>query len=223
VVDDEPALQRLLIIALHARGYRVQTASNGQEALDAMFRSEPDVVLLDLGLPDMDGVVVCRHLRRWSSVPIIVLTADGQEDRKVRSLDEGADDYITKPFSMPELLARVRVAARHRHAMAAVVDHRFIEVGSLRIDVAGHTVTIDDGPLDLTPKAFALLVILARNAGSVITHHALVSQVWGTNSDGNTQPLRNHVKQLRQRLGTGPDRPRLVADSGVGYRLVPPG
>jgi two-component system KDP operon response regulator KdpE len=221
VVDDEPQLQRLLLIALHARGYRVQTAATGRDALDALFAHEPDVVLLDLGLPDMDGVDVCRHIRRWSSAPVIVLTADGQEDRKVRSLDEGADDYVTKPFSMPELLARVGVAARHRRALAAVVDHRYLEVGSLRIDTAGHVATLDDEPLELSPKTFALLVILARNAGSVITHRALVAQIWGASSDGNTQPLRNHVKLLRHALGTGTGRPRLVADSGIGYRLMP--
>jgi two-component system, OmpR family, KDP operon response regulator KdpE len=221
VVDDELQLQRLLIIALQARGCRVETAATGREALDALFTHEPDVVLLDLGLPDMDGVDVCRHIRRWSSAPIIVLTADGQEDRKVRALDDGADDYVTKPFSMPELLARVGVAARHRRALAAVVDHRYLEVGSLRIDTAGHVATIDDEPLELSPKSFALLVILARNAGSVMTHRALVAQIWGTSSDGNTQPLRTHVKLLRQALGTGEGRPRLVADSGVGYRLMP--
>jgi two-component system KDP operon response regulator KdpE len=221
VVDDESRLQRLLLIALHARGYRVQTAATGQEALDALFGHEPDVVLLDLGLPDMDGVEVCRHMRRWSGAPIIVLTADGQEDRKVRSFEEGADDYVTKPFSMPELLARVGVAARHRRALAGLVDHRYLEVGSLRIDIAGHVATVDDEPLELSPKTFALLVILARNAGSVITHRALVAQIWGISCDGNTQPLRNHVKLLRHALGTGTGRPRLVAESGVGYRLVP--
>ena len=222
VVDDEPTLQRVLAIALDARGYRVRIASTGQQALDAAFAHEPDVVLLDLGLPDMDGVDVCRHLRRWSSAPILVLTAEGHEDRKIRALDEGADDYVTKPFSMPELLARVRVAARHRHALTAVVDHRLIEVGALRIDVTAHVATLDGDELDLPRKAFALLVALARNAGSVITHRALVAQVWGTPADGNTQPLRTHVKLLRSRLGTGPDTPRLVSDSGVGYRLVRP-
>ena len=179
-------------------------------------------MLLDLGLPDIDGVDVCRHVRRWSSAPIIVLTADGEEDRKIQSLDEGADDYITKPFSMPDLLARVRVAARHRRALAAVVDHHYLEVGSLRIDVAAHVAVLDDEELELSPKAFALLVLLARNVGSVMTHRALVAQVWGSSSESNTQPLRTHVKLLRQKLGDRAGAPRLVSEAGVGYRLIHP-
>ncbi len=210
------------MIALDARGYRVRVASSGHEALDATVSQEPDVVLLDLGLPDMDGVEVCRQLRRWSSAPIIVLTADGHEDRKVRSLDEGADDYITKPFSMPELLARVRVAVRHRRALAAIVDHQYIEVGSLRIDVAGHTATIEGEELELRRKLFALLVVLARNAGSVMTHRTLVEQVWGSGSESNTQPLRTHITVLRKKLGNRPGTPRLVTEAGVGYRLLRP-
>jgi two-component system, OmpR family, KDP operon response regulator KdpE len=210
------------MIALDARGYRVRVASTGHEALDATVSQEPDVVLLDLGLPDMDGVEVCRQLRRWSSAPIIVLTADGHEDRKIRSLDEGADDYITKPFSMPELLARVRVAARHRRALAAIVDHQYIEVGSLRIDVAGHTATIEGEELELRRKLFALLVLLARNAGSVMTHRTLVEQIWGSGSESNTQPLRTHVTMLRKKLGSRPGTPRLVTEAGIGYRLLRP-
>src|SRR6202022_803680 len=141
---------------------------------------DPAVVILDLGLPDLDGIEVCRRMREWSQSPIIVVTADGAEDRKILALDEGADDYITKPFSMPELLARVRVAVRHRRALAAIVDHQYIEVGSLRIDVAGHTATIEGEELELRRKLFALLVVLARNAGSVMTHRTLVDQVWGS-------------------------------------------
>jgi two-component system KDP operon response regulator KdpE len=187
-----------------------------------MVSDESDVVLLDLGLPDMDGVDVCRHLRRWSRAPIIVLTADGEEDRKIRSLDEGADDYVTKPFSMPELLARVAVAARHRRALAAIVDHQYLEVGSLRVDVAAHTATLAGEPLDLPRKAFALLVLLARNAGSVMTHRTLVAQVWGDSTDANTQPLRTHVAMLRRRLGRASGTPRIVNEAGIGYRMLRP-
>jgi len=138
VVDDEPAMLRALSSGLEARGYRVATAASGRDALDRASLELPDVVVLDLGLPDMDGIDVCRRLRRWMTSPIIVLTADGSEDRKITALDEGADDYVTKPFSMPELLARLRVALRHRRALAALIDDDRIEVGSLRIDVAAH-------------------------------------------------------------------------------------
>jgi two-component system KDP operon response regulator KdpE len=222
IVDDESNFQRILMIALDARGYRVRIAATGHDALDATFSQEPDVVLLDLGLPDMDGVEVCRQLRRWSRTPIIVLTTDGHEDRKVRALDEGADDYITKPFSMPELLARVRVAARHREALAAIVDHQYIEVGSLRIDIPGHTATLAGAELDLPRKAFALLALLARNAGSVMAYRTLVAQIWSSGGESNTQPLRTHITMLRRTLGSGPGAPRLVTEAGVGYRLLRP-
>jgi two-component system KDP operon response regulator KdpE len=222
VVDDEPTFQRILIIALRARGYRVRLASTGREALDVMAGQEPDVVLLDLGLPDMDGVEVCRHVRRWSSAPIIVLTADGHEDRKIGALDEGADDYITKPFSMPELLARVRVAARHRRALGAIVDHHQIEVGALRIDVAAHVATLGGEELDLPRKEFALLVLLARNAGSVMTHRTLVTQVWGSGDESNTQALRTHITKLRKKLATAPRAPVLRTEAAIGYRLLQP-
>jgi two-component system, OmpR family, KDP operon response regulator KdpE len=222
VVDDEVPLQRILRIALDARGYRVRVASNGRQAVEAVAEVEPDVVMLDLGLPDMDGIDVCRHLRRWSSAPIIVLTADGEEERMVRSLEEGADDYVTKPFSMPALLARVAVAARHRRALAAIVGSELIEVGTLRIDVAAHVATVDDRDLRLPRKAFALLVLLARNAGGVMTHRALINQLWTARGDDSTQPLRTHISLLRRALGTGAGVPTLVSESGVGYRLVRP-
>jgi two-component system KDP operon response regulator KdpE len=222
VVEDEPRFQRILNIALHARGYRVRVASTGREALDAIVGEEPDVVLLDLGLPDMDGVLLCRQQRRWSRAPIIVLTADGHEDRKILALDEGADDYVTKPFSMPELLARVRVAARHRRALAAVVDHQYIEVGTLRIDIAAHVATLAGDELELTRKEFVLLVLLARNAGSVLTHRTLVSQVWGDSSASNTQTLRTHITKLRKKLGTTPGAPMLLTEAAIGYRLLRP-
>jgi len=222
VIEDEPSFQRILIIALHARGYRVRVASTGREALDVTVGQESDVVLLDLGLPDMDGVDVCRQLRRWSSVPIIVLTADGHEDRKVRALDEGADDYITKPFSMPELFARLRVATRHRRALAAIVDQHQIEVGSLRIDIAAHVATLAGVELELPRKEFALLVLLARNAGSVMTHRTLVTHVWGIGDEHNTQALRTHITKLRKKLGTAPDAPILRTEAAIGYRLLRP-
>jgi two-component system KDP operon response regulator KdpE len=200
----------------------VQVAATGRDAIDAVAADDPDVVVLDLGLPDMDGVDVCRHMRTWSSAPIVVLTADGHEDRMVRSLEEGADDYVTKPFSMPALLARVAVAARHRRALGAVVDQRVIEIGTLHIDVAGHVAMVEGRELRLPRKVFALLVVLARNAGRVMTHRALIAQVWADADDANTQPLRTHISLLRRALGTAPGTPRIVADAGVGYRLALP-
>ena len=167
---------RVLNTALRARGYRVTTAATGRAALDSASTQEPDIVVLDLGLPDIDGIEVCHHLRRWLRSPVIVLTADGSEDRKVEALDAGADDYVTKPFSMPELLARVRVAARHRKALAGLIDDDTIEVGSLRLDVAAHDAWLDGVHVDLTPRQFALLTLLARNTGRVLTHRTLLRE-----------------------------------------------
>ncbi len=222
VVDDEPALCGAVSSALEARGYHTRTAGSGREALTATSTHEPDIVLLDLGLPDIDGVEVCRQLRRWYRSPIIVLTADGSERRKVRALEEGADDYVTKPFSMPELLARVNVAARHRRALAAVIDEVCIDVGALRIDPASHEAWIDGIPLDLTRKEFALLTVLARNAGRVLTHRTLLAEVWGDPPPTNNQPLRTAITTLRKKLDVGPTHPTLVTEAGVGYRLLRP-
>jgi two-component system KDP operon response regulator KdpE len=220
VVEDEPGMLRILDTALQARGYRVTTAATGRAALDAATAQEPDIVVLDLGLPDIDGVDVCRHLRRWLHSPIIVVTADGSEDRKVEALDEGADDYVTKPFSMPELLARIRVAARHRKALAAIIDDDTVEIGSLRLDVAAHEAWLDGTRLDLVPKEFALLTVLARNAGKVLTHRMLLTDLWGNRQSAGTQPLRTTVATLRKKLEAGADAPVLVTEPGVGYRLL---
>jgi two-component system KDP operon response regulator KdpE len=222
VVDDEPALLRVLTAGLEARGYHVETATTGHQALAVANASEPDVVVLDLGLPDIDGIEVCHHLRRWLPSPVIVLTADGSEDRKIRALDEGADDYVTKPFSMPELLARLRVAVRHRRALAALVHEDELDVGTLHVDVAAHDAWIDGTHLDLARKEFALLTLLARNAGKVMTHGSLLEQVWGQRDSTDTQRLRTHIALLRKKLGEGPGRPRLVSEAGVGYRLLQP-
>jgi two-component system KDP operon response regulator KdpE len=222
VVEDDPGLVRALRSGLQARGYGVTTAASGRTALEAATIREPDIVLLDLGLPDLDGVEVCRQLRRWLGSPVIVLTADGSEDRKILALDEGADDYITKPFSMPDLLARIRVAVRHRLALAAIIDDEVIEIGSLRIDVAAHDAWIDGGLLDLAPKEFALLTVLARNAGKVLTHRTLLTQLWADAHPASTQRLRTTVTTLRKKLGEGPERPRLVTEPAVGYRILWP-
>ena len=221
VVDDEPALVEVVSTALRARGHRVVVATTGRDALEAASAEPPDVVLLDLGLPDLDGVDVCTHLRRWYRNPIVVLSADGAEDRKVAALDEGADDYVTKPFSMPELLARLRVALRHRRA-ADADDPGVVAVGDLLIDVPARVATARGQPLDLARKEFDLLVVLARGAGRVFTHAALLERVWGSPTAGSTESLRVHVNKVRTKLGDGPQRPRLVTEPGVGYRLLAP-
>jgi len=224
VVDDEPAILRAVRAGLEARGYRVRTATDGQGAIDTVALEAPDVVVLDLGLPDLDGVDVCRRIREWSNVPIVVLSADGSDQRKVVALDEGADDYVTKPFSMAELLARVRVALRHRRMEGdtAPIDQSVLEVGDLRVDVARRHVDVGGRRVELTPKEFAFLVLLARWPGRVLTHGAILAEVWGPGYETETQYLRVYASQLRKKLDDDASRPRLVTEPGVGYRLVDP-
>ncbi len=218
VIDGERASRQVLESALRTQGYTVHLANTGSIGLQLAAAVEPDVIILDLGLPDLAGVEVCRQLRRWTSVPILVVTVDCAEDRKVETLDAGADDYVCKPFSMPELLARVRVATRHRRAIAHVSDPGLIEVGPLRIDASAHEATLDGRPISLTRKEFALLTMLARNEGRVILHRVLLA-VWEPDV-GRVELLRTHVNQLRRKLGEVPSAVRIVNDPGVGYRLV---
>ena len=223
VVDDEPAIRRALSAALSARGYRVLTAGTGQGAVDAVALQAPDLVILDLGLPDIDGVDVCRRVRAWSDVPIVVLSAEGSDERKVLALDEGADDYVTKPFSMPELLARVRVALRHAPAPASgVASEAVLRVGDVVVDLPRHSVVVSGRVVELTPKEFAFLAVLARHPGRVLTHRAILQEVWGPEYGTETQYLRVYASQLRRKLQDDPARPRLVTEPGVGYRLVDP-
>jgi two-component system KDP operon response regulator KdpE len=222
VVDDEPAIIRALTTAFTARGYSVVTAATGEEAIDRVMRATPTAIVLDLGLPDIDGVQVCRRIRTWSDVPIIVLTAEGLEDRKVAALDEGADDYVTKPFSMPELLARLRVALRHRRPARAVLDETVHTIGDLRIDVALRAVTVGGEAVELTPKEFGFLLVLARHPGRVVTHRMILQEVWGPEFGTETQYLRVYAGRLRKKLGDDPLAPRLVTAPGVGYSLVDP-
>jgi two-component system KDP operon response regulator KdpE len=179
-------------------------------------------VILDLGLPDIDGVEVCRRIRAWSDVPILVLTADDTDHRKVEALDDGADDYVTKPFSTPELLARLRVALRHRSSAAAPLLDAESTVGDLRIDRARHRVELGSRPVTLTPKEFAFLALLATHPGRVFTHRMLLEKVWGSEYRTETHYLRVYASQLRKKLDDDPARPRLVTEPGVGYRLVDP-
>jgi len=219
VVDDEPAIRRTVSAGLSARGYAVRVASTGEEAVASAAEDPPDLVILDLGLPDIDGVDVCRRIRAWSQVPILVLSAEASDYRKVLALDEGADDYVTKPFSMPELLARVRVALRHRPSADGEDDPAVLEVGDLRIDLARHRVSVADREVELTPKEFAFLALLARWPGRVLTHRAILQEVWGPEYGHETHYLRVYASQLRKKLQDRPERPRLVTEPGVGYRL----
>ena len=220
VVDDEPAILRTLKAGLTARGYEVLTATSGREALNVLTAQTPDAVVLDLGLGDMDGVEICRVVRAWSEIPIIVLSAEDSEHRKVVALDEGADDYITKPFSMPELLARVRVALRRRSAQTTPEDP-ILECADLRMDLARHTVTFADRLVDLTPKEFAMLAALTRYPGRVLTHRTLLHEVWGPGYDTETHYLRVYASQIRKKLGADGGR-MLVSEPGIGYRLIDP-
>jgi two-component system KDP operon response regulator KdpE len=219
LVDDDEVLASTVSKTLRAQGYRVSVAANGGDALTASSIEEPDVILLDLGLPDIDGIDVCRQLRRWFRNPIVVLSGDLTPDRKIDALDEGADDYITKPFSMQELNARIRVALRHRALVAAVVDATVVNVGDLIVDTGDRSVFAGTRALDLTRKQFDLLALLARNPGRVVTHGTLLARVWG-DEGGTAESLRVHVTHLRHKLGTGVNRPRIVSEPGVGYRLV---
>ena len=221
-VDDEPAILRALTVALRARGYEVISATNGQQALDQCATEDPAAVILDLGLPDLDGLDVLHRIRTWTDVPVIVLTAEGAEERKVAALDGGADDYVTKPYSTPELLARLRVALRHRRAPTGVTDAAVHRVGDIHVDLARHRVEVAGRQVPLTPKEFSFLALLARHPGRVLTHRAILHEVWGPDYEHETQYLRVYASQLRKKLCDDVTRPRLVTEPGVGYRLVDP-
>ncbi len=218
-VDDDQALLRVLRIGLGALGYDVLVASTGEQGLTQAAMGAPDVVVLDLGLPDLDGMEVCRRIRQWSDMPIIVLSADGTEDRKIASLDGGADDYMTKPFGMGELEARLRVALRHRPPHDGEEEPTEIVVGSLEIDVPHHEARMAGRPVELTSREFALLVYLARNVGRICTHRMILEHVWGPHYGTETQYLRVYVYRLRRKLGD--DKGDLLRTiPGVGYQLV---
>jgi two-component system KDP operon response regulator KdpE len=220
VIEDSSGIARALRAALTARGYRVLIATTGQLGLDATATSDPAAVILDLGLPDMDGVAVCRRIRSWSDVPIIVLTADDAERRKVAALDDGADDYVTKPFSTPELLARLRVALRRQRAQSGAPVDGVLVVGDIEVDIPHHRVEVAGEVVELTPKEFDFLALLARHPGRVLTHRTILQEVWGPEYGSETQYLRVYASQLRKKLAEDPALPRLVTEPGVGYRLI---
>jgi two-component system KDP operon response regulator KdpE len=219
VIEDEQPMRRFLRASLGAHDFRVLEAENGEAGLALVASHNPDVVLLDLGLPDCDGVDLARRLREWSRIPIIVISARGREDDKVAALDAGADDYLTKPFGVNELLARIRVALRHAQDTATRED-AVLELPGLRIDFARREVWSDGRPTHLTPLEFKILALLARNAGRVLTHRQILNEVWGPGHAGESHNVRVHVAELRKKIEPDPTRPRLLrTEPGVGYRL----
>lgn len=217
VVDDERAIRRFLYTSLTANGYDVFEAANGEQALNQVIGVRPDVIILDLGLPDIDGIEVVRRLREWSQLPIIILSVREHEADKIAALDTGADDYLVKPFGVGELMARLRAALRH--AASSPTESTFI-VGDLEVDLARRIVIKDDQEVQLTPTEYDLLRILVLQAGKVLTHHYLIGQVWGPTYEQEVHLLRVNISNLRRKLEPVPARPRyIVTEPGVGYRL----
>lgn len=218
IIEDEPALARALAITLNARGYETVVAVTGAAGLDLAASSHPDLILLDLGLPDLDGMAILHAVRGWSQIPIVVLSARQTSYDKVAALDAGADDYVSKPFAMDELLARIRAATRR--ATGAEADPLVI-TASFTIDLAARIVTRDGQPVRLTPTEWRLLEILARNAGRIVTQSELLRELRGPDLDRESHYLRVYLAQLRRKLEPDPSRPRhLLTDPGIGYRLV---
>jgi two-component system KDP operon response regulator KdpE len=217
VVDDEMAIRRFLRTSLNAEGFEVHEAANGEQALALAAKDRPDLVLLDLGLPDLDGVEITRRLREWSRVPIIIISVRDREADKIRALDEGADDYLTKPFGLGELLARIRAALRHTKS---VEEEPVFTAGALNVDFAKRSVRLNGSELQLTPTEYGLLRMLAINLGKVITHRQLLREVWGPAYETDTHLLRVHMSNLRQKIEKDAARPEyIVTEPGVGYRF----
>jgi two-component system, OmpR family, KDP operon response regulator KdpE len=219
VVDDEPQILRALRTSLRGAGYEVETAETAEAALGTAAMRPPDAVILDLVLPDGTGIDVCRELRKWSSAPVILLSAVGEEREKIAALDAGADDYVTKPVGIDELLARLRAVLRR----AAPSGDPVIEIGELRLDVDGHTVSMDGEPVHLTPHQFDLLRVLAANEGKLMTQRALLREVWGPTYGTEANLLHVNISQLRRKIEQDRANPRyLLTEPGAGYRLVRP-
>ncbi len=220
LIEDEPQMRRFLRVTLQGHGYHLLEAVSGQEGLVAAATNNPDIILLDLGLPDIDGLEVAHRIREWSETPIIVLSAREQELDKVSALDAGADDYLTKPFGAGELLARIRVALRHRALRESGRSEPVFIHGPLRVDLAARQVFLDETEVHLTPIEYRLLVVLIKNSGKVVTHRQLLKEVWGPGQVQQTQYLRVYMTQLRHKLEADPARPRFfLNEPGVGYRF----
>jgi two-component system, OmpR family, KDP operon response regulator KdpE len=220
VIDDEPQILRALRTILSARQFRVTTAANGNDGLALAAAGQPDLIILDLSLPDMDGIEVCKQLRTWTQTPVIVLSVRDSERDKVAALDYGADDYLTKPFGIDELLARVRVAIRHA-AHVQSIQKTIITAGSLEIDLVGFTVKRAGQEVKLTATEFKLLAYLAANAGRVLTHRSILTNVWDPADADHVEYLRVFIRQLRKKLEDDPEEPRyIISEPGIGYRFI---
>ena len=218
VIEDEIQMQRFLRASLTSNGYQVLETKTAAEGLAQAAARNPDLILLDLGLPDLDGLVVTQRVREWAKTPIIVISARGREEDKIQALDAGADDYLTKPFGVGELLARIRVALRN--AARGELGSSQFAVGPLKVDLIRRQVLVSDKEVHLTPIEYKLLITLVKHAGRVITHRQLLREVWGPNSSDQTQYLRVYMGQLRHKLEQNPSRPQfLTTEPGVGYRL----
>jgi two-component system KDP operon response regulator KdpE len=221
VIEDEPQIQKFLRATLSAHGYRVNEATSGKQGLVLAAQQPPELVILDLGLPDMDGLDVTRELRTWTAVPIVVLSARGQDEDKVAALDAGADDYLTKPFSVAELAARLRVALRHVARLNDGAAESVFTIGELKVDLGKRLVSVHGAIVHLTPTEYRLLTTLVRHGGKVLTHQMLLKEVWGPSDESEVQYLRVYMAQLRQKLEADPAQPRyLITEPGVGYRLA---
>jgi two-component system KDP operon response regulator KdpE len=221
LIEDEPQIRRFLRATLTDQGYRLFEATTGADGLVEVGSRQPDVVIVDLGLPDVDGLDVIRRLREWTKVPIIVLSARGQERDKVAALDAGADDYVSKPFGAGELLARIRVALRHTAGASHEGDESTFTVGDLVVDRLGRHVAVGGREVHLTPTEYRLLTTLVRHAGKVVTHHQLLREVWGPTHTDQAHYVRVYMAHLRHKLEGEPARPRyLLTEPGVGYRLA---
>jgi two-component system, OmpR family, KDP operon response regulator KdpE len=218
VCDDEPQILRALKVVLREAGFEAIAAETGEEALDRAAVRPPDAAIIDLVLPDIDGIEVCRRLREWSDMPILVLSAVGEEEEKVRALEAGADDYVTKPFGARELVARVQAALRRA---GGGPDEPAIRVDGLEVDLSARTVRVEGSEIHLTPIEFDLLRTLARNRGRLMTHRSLLVEVWGPQYASDTQILRTHIANLRRKIEPAGEDPRYIrTDPGVGYRLA---
>lgn len=218
IIEDEVQMRRFLRASLTSNGYQVVESETAEDGLAQASARNPELILLDLGLPDQDGLVVTQRLREWAKTPIIVISARGREEDKIQALDAGADDYLTKPFGVGELLARIRVALRN--AARGELGTSQFSVGELKVDLIRRQVSLKDSEVHLTPIEYKLLAVLVKHAGRVITHRQLLKEVWGPNSSEQTQYLRVYMGQLRHKLEQNPSRPRyLTTEPGVGYRL----
>lgn len=221
VVEDEKAIRNFIKFSLENQGYHCIEVQSGTAALSMLVSHRPDIMILDLGLPDMDGLQIITKVREWSSIPIIVVSARGREREKIEALDAGADDYITKPFGMPELLARIRVSLRHIDTIPASETKKVFELNGLHIDFEKRRVNLNDNEIHLTPNEYAVLTLLAKNCGKVLTHRNIIDTVWGGASLGDVQTLRVCLGNIRRKIEKDPAQPQYIfTEVGVGYRMA---